>query len=80
MTPQQAEEVIKDLASTKAIMLDMHHRLFGNGQPGFVTTVDKRITALEHVEAKGKGALWAATALLGILETVHWIWSKVSTH
>lgn len=55
-----------DLIRTKTLVEDMHHRLFGNGQPGIIEKQDKRIKTLEEVEAKGKGAMWT----FGIIGTV----------
>ncbi len=77
MTPNQHDELLKELASTKTLVLDMHHRLFGNGQPGFVASMDTRVKTLENTKSKGQGAIWAVTVLLAIAQAAYWISSKI---
>lgn len=57
------------LERIKLVVEDMHTRLFGNGQPGFVDKTDLRLRDLEGSYARAKGfvgALWAAISFLGL--------------
>lgn len=49
---------------------DMHHRLFGNGQPGELTKIsermdlqDKEIDKFKVSQARAKGVVWAISAM-----------------
>lgn len=66
MTPEQ----VADLVRTKTLVEDMHHRLFGNGQPGILDKQDRRIKTLEEVEAKGKGVIWTVGIIVTVIEIV----------
>lgn len=46
---------------------DMHHRLFGNGQPGELQQQDDRLTELEASWNKFRGVLWTLGALVSLL-------------
>lgn len=45
------------LVSIQTTVEDMHHRLFGNGQPGIVKVFDDRIKVLETEKAMTAGAI-----------------------
>lgn len=66
MTHQQSD----DLVRTKTLVEDMHHRLFGNGQPGIIATMDSRVEKLETVKHKGQGVLWTLTVIVAIVEFI----------
>lgn len=53
---------------------DMHHRLFGNGQPGELDRIavrlnvmDEEIEEIKRDKARAKGAIWALSALFTAL-------------
>lgn len=45
------------LAEVKTIVTDMHHRLFGNGQPGIIATMESRLDELEAQKHRVEGAV-----------------------
>lgn len=45
------------LVSIQTTVEDMHHRLFGNGQPGIITIQDNRLKELEADRNKVLGAV-----------------------
>lgn len=49
---------------------DMHHRLFGNGQPGFVEKSDERLKELESYRSFIRGAAWVIGGLFTLLTGV----------
>lgn len=58
--PESSNENIhkaEQLARIDQLVGDMHHRLFGNGQPGIVTVYNNRITDLEADRNKFMGAI-----------------------
>ncbi len=50
--------------------------LFDNGQPGRVTKIEDRLTALEEVRWKAAG--WVGSALLALEVVGHILWSKIT--
>lgn len=58
------------LTRVSTLVEDMHHRLFGNGQPGIIKDFDMRLKELEQVKHRGQGALWTTTAIVAIIEFV----------
>lgn len=63
------DQQIEDLATTKAIVLDMHHRLFGNGQPGEIQVLRAAVTELQAFKNKVYGLVATSgvlTVLMGI--------------
>lgn len=60
---QQAER----LARIETLCEDMHTRLFGDGRPGVLESLDERVDHLERTEAKAKGALGVISALVTAL-------------
>lgn len=51
------------------------HQLFGNGQPGKLAIIEKRLADLEESRSKFKGAVAAFTAL-GATELYHLIFGR----
>lgn len=45
------------LGRIDTLVSDMHHRLFGNGQPGIVAAYDERLTELETLRHRFEGAI-----------------------
>lgn len=54
---------VQRLARIEAIVEDMHHRLFGNGQPGEVQTIKDDVSSLKSSRSWVKGGI----AVLGFL-------------
>ena len=53
---------------------DTHHRLFRNGQKGFVDKTNDRLDDLEDTKQRGVGIAWflgIITSVLGVLESIH---------
>lgn len=50
-------EESKVLTQIETTVNDMHHRLFGNGQPGIITLQDNRLKELEADRNKVLGAV-----------------------
>lgn len=59
----------EQLATIKAVVEDMHHRLFGNGQPGELAELRGRASSLEEFKNKVLGALVIIGTALGIVGT-----------
>lgn len=53
MTRDEQEQLTKVVT----LVEDMHHRLFGNGQPGYIKDNDKRVLALETDQNRVKGMI-----------------------
>jgi hypothetical protein len=51
------EDRDNQLARIVAVVEDMHHRLFGNGQPGELADLKNRASSLEEFKNKVLGAL-----------------------
>ncbi len=62
--PGESLEV--QLARVETVLLRMEERLFGNGQPGVIEKLDRRVGDLEDSEAKGKGALGLLGFIVGV--------------
>ena len=60
------QEQIQDLVEVKTLIVDMHKRLFGNGQPGIIKEHNERLSDLEEIKAKGTGAFWVLGCLITI--------------
>jgi hypothetical protein len=52
------------IAVMATVLLDMHGRLFGNGQPGAIDQIEDRVGVLEKWREVVNGA-WMATAKIG---------------
>mgnify|MGYP001569969610 CR=1 FL=1 len=61
------QETIEKIAKIEVMLEDVHHRLFGNGQPGQLSILDNRICLLEKLESKAKGAFWVISGLFVIV-------------
>lgn len=55
-----ADEILERLAVIEAIVRRLESRLFGNGQPGEISAIKKRVARLESW-------LWRATGAAAIL-------------
>lgn len=67
-------ELIQDVAGLKVGMASIEdkldaltHRLLGNGQPGWVTVLDGRVSSLEQYRAWVIGSAAGVTGALGLL-------------
>lgn len=63
MTPEQYE----DLITTKTLVQDMHHSLFGNGQPGVIKDLQVKIEGLEKTKSRSEGVLWALSGIVSAI-------------
>ena len=69
-------ELAVQIARIDENVTEIHHRLFGNGQPGLMDRHEARLTQLETETAYSKGfktAVWAAIGLLtsgGVIELI----------
>ncbi len=62
------EQVAVELTEIKTVVLRMESRLFGeDGSGGTVEKMERRIGALEHTEAKARGAFWILSTLFSAL-------------
>jgi hypothetical protein len=69
MTPETESQLMQTLGRIDSRVDDMHDRLFGNGQPGFVATTETRLKSLENTEAKARGAFYTLSILFTMLTT-----------
>ncbi len=63
MTSEQYE----DLIETKTLVKEMHHYLFGNGQPGIIKEIQTKIDRLEKTKSRSEGVLWALSAIVSFI-------------
>ena len=55
------------LARIEAIVERLDHELCGNGQPGFITKTNERLSSIEGDRSWLKGAYWVLSALVSAL-------------
>lgn len=74
MTEQQETKQHEQLTSlttqqaiTQTLVIDIHTRLFGNGQPGELDKLDARLKEQERVINWAKGAVAVILGLLSLL-------------
>jgi hypothetical protein len=53
-----SDKIESRLAVIEAVVLRIEDRLFGNGQPGELDALTKRLSTLEHSRSYVKGVLW----------------------
>lgn len=77
MDATQEIEQVQTIARVETLVLDMHHRLFGNGQPGVLAEFEKRLATVETARSELRGvarfmrwSLVAAPAVLGVVEYI----------
>lgn len=74
MDTQQVQQQIdqaKSIAKIEVMVTDMHERLFGNGQPGELDKLSKRVTSLEHDRSVAKGGFAVLTTFVGFIGWAH---------
>ncbi len=55
------------IARVESTLADIHHRLFGNGQPGIVKDYDTRLNTLESDRDFSRGFKWTVATALTLL-------------
>lgn len=55
----------QQLTRVCTLVEDIHHRLFGNGQPGFIKDSEDRIKSLENYRSYVRGALVVISMVAG---------------
>ena len=58
------EEIAGKLGSIEATLMIIKDRLLGNGQPGEIDKMNRRLVSLERDANFSKGALWILGAVL----------------
>jgi hypothetical protein len=61
---------LERLVRTETLLLDIHRRLFGNGQPGEIEVIKQRLSVLEKWLWRITGFLGLATALMHGAEVI----------
>ncbi len=61
------ESLSEQAKVTQAIVIDIHTRLFGNGQPGELDKLDTRLKDLERTTNWAKGAVAVIVGLVTLL-------------
>lgn len=67
---QGFNDLCEQAALTQQMVADMHHRLFGNGQPGVIKEITDDISKLKGWQSKIIGFTAAVTFGLSILAIV----------
>ncbi len=77
---EKLESLSEQAKVTQAIVIDIHTRLFGNGQPGELDKLDARLKDQERTTNWAKGALAVITGaltLFGGTEIYHILTGKL---
>jgi len=67
MPPPSPEDLAVQIARIDETVTEIHHRLFGNGQPGDIATLQRKQIETDSFISQAKGALWVIGGLLTFL-------------